>query len=412
MTSGGTLRALVSSREFRGLWIGSTVSTAGDQLAVVALSLIVYERTGSPAWTALTWSLSLLPPLISGPMLGWLADRYPRRTVMIICAWLQAALVTLMALPFMPLWAMVVLLVAVQMVASPFLAAQEASLPSVLPDSRYDDGVALFGTSVDVAQMVGLAAAGFLVSGAGPSVALAIDAGTFVLVAILVHTSVLHRPAADPLRNRSADHPADEPRSGGVFTLLVTEPRLRSLMGMRLLAGLAMAPEGLAVPLAASLNAVWAVGLILAIEPAANVLGVAVLFRLVRDPAKRERLIGPLAILSLAPLVLFIFNPNLTWTVTLLVIAGMAGAYHTPARSAWMRIMPDAYRGRASGIGRAALRSSQAGGMATAGVVAHGIGSVTATIAGAGGIGLLLAAQAAVAWRRARARNDPKVVAT
>ena len=43
-------------------------------------------------------------------------------------------------------------------------------------------------------------------------------------------------------------------------------------MGMRLLAGLAMVPEGLAVPLAASLDAVWAVGLILAIEPAANVL--------------------------------------------------------------------------------------------------------------------------------------------
>jgi MFS family permease len=182
-------------------------------------------------------------------------------------------------------------------------------------------------------------------------------------------------------------------------------------MGMRLLAGLAMVPEGLAVPLAASLDAVWAVGLILAIEPAANVLGVAVLFRLVRDPAKRERLIGPLAILSLAPLVMFALHPNLTWTIALLVIAGMAGAYHTPARSAWMRILPDAYRGRAYGIGRAALRSSQGGGMALAGVVAHSIGSVTATIAGAGGIGLLLATQATVAWRRARTRNDPKAVA-
>ncbi|MFE2753806.1 MFS transporter [Actinosynnema sp. NPDC059335] len=406
MTSGGTVRALVGNREFRGMWIGSTVSTVGDQLAAVALSLLVFERTQSPAWTALTWSLTLFPPLVSGPLLGWLADRFPRRTVMVWCAWLQAALVGLMAIPGTPLWLMIVLLVVVLMISSPFLAAQEASLPHVLSDDRYDDGVALFGTSVDVAQMAGLAAAGFLVTGAGPNVALAIDAATFVWVAILVQLSVKHRPAADP---RGAKRDPEGPK--GAFTLLVTEPRLRSLMGMRLLAGLAMVPEGLAVPLAASLDAVWAVGLILAIEPAANVLGVAVLFRVVRDPAKRERLIGPLAILSLAPLVMFALNPNLTWTIALLVIAGMAGAYHTPARSAWMRILPDAYRGRAYGIGRAALRSSQGGGMALAGVVAHSVGSVTATIAGAGGIGLLLATQATVAWRRARTRNDPKAVA-
>lgn len=405
MTSGGTIRALVGNREFRGMWIGSTVSTFGDQLAAVALSLLVFERTQSPAWTALTWSLTLFPPLISGPLLGWLADRFPRRTVMVVCAWLQAALVALMAVPGTPLWIMIVLLVVVLMISSPFLAAQEASLPHVLSEKRYDDGVALFGTSVDVAQMVGLAAAGFLVTNAGPNLALAIDAATFVWVAILVQVSVRHRPAADPL---GAHRDPEGPK--GAFTLLVTEPRLRSLMGMRLLAGLAMVPEGLAVPLAASLDAMWAVGLILAIEPAANVLGVAVLFRLVRDPAKRERLIGPLAILSLAPLVMFALHPNLTWTIVLLVIAGMAGAYHTPARSAWMRILPDAYRGRAYGIGRAALRSSQGGGMAVAGVVAHSIGSVTATIAGAGGIGLLLATQAAVAWRRARSRNDSKAV--
>lgn len=408
MTSGGTIRALAGNREFRGMWIGSTASTFGDQLAAVALSLLVYERTGSPAWTALTWSLTLLPSLVSGPLLGWIADRFPRRTVMVRCAWLQAALIGLMALPGVPLWIMIVLLVLVLMVASPFLAAQEASLPSVLPDKRYDDGVALFGTSTDVAQMAGLAAAGFLVTATNAHVALAIDAVTFVLVALLVQFSVRHRPAADPL---GKGHRGSEDGKGA-FALLVTEPRLRSLMGMRLLAGIAMVPEGLAVPLAASLDAVWAVGLILAIEPAANVLGVAVLFRLVRDPAKRERLIGPLAVLSLAPLVMFALNPNLTWTIALLVIAGMAGAYHTPARSAWMRILPDAYRGRAYGIARTALRSSQGGGMALAGVVAHAIGSVTATLAGAGAIGVLLAGHATVAWNRARARTDPNAVIT
>ncbi|MCR3747478.1 MFS transporter [Lentzea californiensis] len=408
MTARGTLRELVGMREFRAMWIGSTVSTAGDQLAAVALSLLVFERTRSVAATALTWSLTLFPPLISGPLLGWVADRFPRRTVMVTTAWLQAAFMAAMAIPGMPLWAMIVLLVVVLAISSPYLAAQEASLPHVLPPKRYDDGVALFGTSVDIAQMAGLAAAGFLVAHTSPGLALAVNAVTFAALAILVQTSVKHRPAADPLGRKKKD---DEEQPRGVLTLMVSEPRLRTLLGVRLLAGLAMVPEGLAIPLAASLNAVWAVGLILAIEPAANVLGVALLFRLVRDPAKRERLIGPLAILSLAPLILFAFNPNLTWTIVLLVFAGIGGAYHTPARSAWMRLLPDQYRGRAYGIGRAALRSSQGGGMALAGVVASSIGSVTATIAGAGGIGLLLATQATFAWRRARGRDDTKAVA-
>ncbi|SDO89241.1 Major Facilitator Superfamily protein [Lentzea jiangxiensis] len=407
MTTRGALRELLGLREFRAMWIGSTASTAGDQLAAVALSLLVFERTQSAAWTALTWSLTLFPPLISGPLLGWVADRFPRRTVMVTTAWSQAVLMAVMAIPGMPLWAMIVLLVVVLAISSPYLAAQEASLPHVLPPKRYDDGVALFGTSVDIAQMAGLAAAGFLVAHTSPGLALAVNAATFAALAILVQTSVKHRPAADPLGRKKKDD--EEPR--GVLTLMVAEPRLRTLLGVRLLAGLAMVPEGLAVPLAASLNAVWAVGLILAIEPAANVLGVALLFRLVRDPAKRERLIGPLAILSLGPLIMFAFHPNLTWTIVLLVIAGIGGAYHTPARAAWMRLLPDQYRGRAYGIGRAALRSSQGGGMALAGVVAHSIGSVTATIAGAGGVGLLLATHATFALRRARGRNDSKAVA-
>jgi len=406
MTSGGTLRALVGFREFRGMWIATSVSTAGDQLATIALSLLVFERTKSPAWTAATYAMTMLPTLVSGPMLSWLADRYPRRRVMVVCAWLQAGLVGLMALPFMPLAVMIVLLVAVQMVASPFLAAQEATLPSALPANRYDDGVALFGSSADIAQMLGLAGAGFAVTMLGAHTALAIDAATFVLVALLIHVSVVARPAADPLARRKHAVPTAVEDAAGqdrqsALSLIITSPRLRSVLGLRLLAGFAMVPAGLAVPLAAQLNASWATGLILALEPATNVIGVALLYRLIRDDRQRERLIGPLAVLSLAPLIGFAIMPSLTWTVALLTIAGIAGAFHTPARAAWGRSVPDPYRGRAHGIARTALRASQGGGMALGGTVAQVLGSITMTIAGAGAVGVLLALQAASAWTRA-----------
>ncbi|HEV7907169.1 MAG TPA: MFS transporter [Pseudonocardiaceae bacterium] len=402
MTSSGALRALFTYREFRGMWISTTVSTAGDQIATVALSLLVFQRTGSPAWTAATYAMTMLPTLVSGPLLAWLADRHPRRTVMVCCAWLQAALVALMAVPGTPLSLMIVLLVAVQMVASPFLAAQEATLPSALPAKRYDDGVALFGSSGDIAQMIGLAGAGFIVTALGPHLALTIDAVTFVLVAVLIHVSVQARPAADPLARppRHAKNGQKDARQGAL-SLILSNPRLRSVLSLRLLAGFALVPAGLAVPLASQLGAPWAAGLILALEPATNVLGVAMLYRLVRDDSQRERLIGPLAVLSLAPLIGFAISPTLAWTVALLTVAGLAGAYHTPARSAWGRVVPDAYRGRAHGIARTALRASQGGGMALGGTVAQILGSITVTIAGAGAVGVLLALRAAGAWSRA-----------
>ncbi|TWP51343.1 MFS transporter [Lentzea tibetensis] len=387
------------------MWIASTVSTAGDSLATVALSLLVYDRTKSPAWTAAVYAMTMLPTLVSGPMLAWLADRFPRRAVMVICAWLQAALVALMAIPQVPLAVMIVLLVLVQMIASPFLAAQEATLPSALPKERYNDGVALFGSSVDVAQMVGLAGAGFIVAAMGPQAALAVDAATFVLVAILIQFSVVHRPAADPLARaprRKGIGVGDEPKpKRNTLNLIFSTPTLRSVLGLRLLAGFAMVPAGLAVPLAVELGAPWSAGLILALEPATNVVGVALLYRFVRDDRARDRLIGPLAILSLVPLIGFASDPNLVWTVALLTIAGLAGAFHTPARAAWGRTMPDAYRGRAHGIARTALRASQGGGMAIGGTVAQAVGSITLTIAGAGAVGALLAIRAASSWSRA-----------
>src|SRR5262245_51548455 len=68
--------------EFRALWLAYAQSIVGDQLARVALSILVFNRTGSPAWTAITYALTFLPALVAGVLLSGLADRHPRREVM------------------------------------------------------------------------------------------------------------------------------------------------------------------------------------------------------------------------------------------------------------------------------------------------------------------------------------------
>jgi MFS family permease len=78
-----TYRALFTHREFRHLYAAQALSYLGDQLAAVAVAVIVYDRTGSGLLTAVAYASAWLPGVVGGPALGFLADRYPRRTVMI-----------------------------------------------------------------------------------------------------------------------------------------------------------------------------------------------------------------------------------------------------------------------------------------------------------------------------------------
>lgn len=64
------------------LWSGQTVSLIGSGLTVFALSLWVYQGTGSVTQLALV-SLFTLPGILFGPVAGTLVDRFERRTVLI-----------------------------------------------------------------------------------------------------------------------------------------------------------------------------------------------------------------------------------------------------------------------------------------------------------------------------------------
>src|SRR6202012_4768518 len=115
-----TFRDVFADGEFRAIWLAEFASIAGDQFARVALTVIVYQRTGSPLLTALTYAMTYLPWLVGGLFLSDLADRFPRRTVMIAADVARMLLVAAMAVPGMPLWGMVVLLFVVASLNAPF----------------------------------------------------------------------------------------------------------------------------------------------------------------------------------------------------------------------------------------------------------------------------------------------------
>ena len=191
---------LFAIREFRALWSAQTLSSVGDQIAQVAIAVLVYSKTGSPALTALAYALTYLPLIAGGPLLSGLADLLPRRQAMITLDLFRAGLVTIMAIPAVPLPLVCTLLFATVLLGPPFAAARSALLPEVVPP----DTLALRFTAGTItsqaSQIIGFLAGGAIVAVLGPHRALALDALSFCLSAALITGWVENRPLPGPGR--------------------------------------------------------------------------------------------------------------------------------------------------------------------------------------------------------------------
>ncbi|MEV1114734.1 MFS transporter [Actinosynnema sp. NPDC049800] len=389
--------AVFRLREFRFLWAAELFSVLGDQLARVALAVLVYGRTQSALWAAVAYALTFLPALFGGVLLSWLADRRPRRAVMVGADLARAGLVAAMALPGLPLWALCALLVVVVLLGSPFTAAQGALLPDVLPGDLYERGLAVRQMTSQAAQLVGFAGGGVLVAAISPGLALVGDAVTFLVSAALIRIGVLNRPRAAAARDAGGSVRA-------VVTSIATDPRRRVLVLLAWLVGWYVVPEALAAPYADRLGAgPAAVGVLMAADPLGSVLGAWLFVRHV-PLHHRARLVGVLAVGAGIPLVLCAFHPGLVLTFALWSLSGAAStAYLFQTQSGFVRATPDAERGRAIGVAASGIIAAQGLAVFVGGWAADLWDPATATAA-AGAVGALCSLACAVAWHRA---NQP-----
>jgi len=386
--SGGLGQAL-RVPEFRALWAAEIVSVGGDQLARVGLSVLVFGRTGSAAWAAATYALTFLPALVGGVLLGRLADRHPRRRVMLVCDLLRAVLVALMVVPGAPLPVLCALLVAVVLLAPLHTAAQGALLPEVVPSRVFEAALAVRHVTGQAAQVAGFAVGGLLVATLSPAAALALDAASFVVSALVVRLGVAERPVSD-----AAAAPAPVPwwvdARTGLRTVL-GDDRRRVLACAAWLVGCFVLPEGLAVPYAGQLGLdTAAAGLLMAADPAGSVVGAWLFTRFVPERVRR-RAIGPLAVAAALPLGICGTAPGFGAT---LVLWGVSGACATAclvqAQAEFVRVTPADLRGRAIGVAAAGLVGAQGVAMLLGGVVAQ-VWGARAAVALCGAFGMALA---------------------
>jgi predicted MFS family arabinose efflux permease len=393
-------RDVFASGEWTAIWLAYLLSVAGDQLAKVALTVLVYERTGSPLWTALTYALTYLPWVIGGLWLSGLADRYPRRTVMITCDLIRMVLVGVMALPWTPLVAMAALIFVVTMLNAPFNSARSAERAAILTGDEYALGVAVSIVTLQVGTVAGFAGGGAVVAALGSHGALGIDAATFAASALLLRAGVRARPS--PVRAEERQSVTRQLAAGA--RLVFGNRQLRTAMLLGWLMGFYTVPEALAVPYAARLGGgAISAGLVFAAGPAGNAVGSAVFGRLV--PRRLQLAWTPmLAVSSCAVLGFCALQLNLAVSLTLFAVSGALTAYQIAANVAFVQAAPDAQRGQAFGLASTGLQVSQGLAYVAAGAVAFALtpGAVIAVMGAAG-------VAAALPFTRARLRQDPPV---
>ena len=202
---------LLGQRNFRLLWTGETVSTAGNAMATVGVPLLAVTvlHASTFAVAALT-AAAYLPWLVIGLPVGAWVDRLPPRPLMITCDVLSALLFA--SLP-VAAWIGILntpLVVAVALLAGAvnvfFATAYQVYLPSLVTRAELVEGNAKLQAGLSVASITGRGAVG-LAQAVGAAPSLLFNAGSFLVSAACLLR--IRAPAAPP-----ATEPAPEPKVG------------------------------------------------------------------------------------------------------------------------------------------------------------------------------------------------------
>lgn len=194
----GYLELLRGNRNFRQIWLGQVVSQMGDWFNTIALYSIVLALTGSGRAVGLVLVARFLPTVFAGPLSGVIADRYSRRTIMIVSDLLRAVIVLGFLFIRRPdqVWLIYVLTV-IQLICSSFFEpAKTAAIPSVVEKRELLAANAISAVTWSSMLTLGSAIGGVITGIFGTDAAFVLDSVTYLASAALVATVNLpKRPA-------------------------------------------------------------------------------------------------------------------------------------------------------------------------------------------------------------------------
>jgi MFS family permease len=380
-------------REFRLLYLGQLVSTAGTMLTYVALPYQTYQLTGSSLAVGLLGLVEIVPMVVLALVSGALADAVDRRRL-VMGAELAAAVVALALLanalaPEPAVWPLFVCAALASACHALMRPPLDAMLPRLVPREQMKAALALDWVRSDVGQVAGPAVAGLLIATSGVALTYAIDALTFLCsVGLLL-----------AMRDLGGAADSAPPSLRGIREGFAYARSRQELMGSYLVDINAMLfgmPLALFPAIAEGYGGAEVIGLLYA-APAVGSLVVAGTSGWTRHVHRHGRAITLAAMGWGAAIVGFGLAESLVPALVFLAVAGGMDAVSGIFRGTlWNETIPDRLRGRLAGIEMISWSSGPALGNVRAGAVGAYAGARLSVVSGgllcvAGSVALALA---------------------
>lgn len=196
--------AALRHRDFALFWWGAVLSNTGSWVQRTAVPFVLFEITGSATWVGFAAFLGLAPAVLMGPIAGAIADRYPRRLVLLIT---QSAM-GLVALGLWAVfaagadspWVIVAFAGANGLIAGLNIASWQAFVSELVPRDMLLNAVTLNSAQFNASSALGPAVAGVVLAAWGPATAFLVNAVSYVFVvgALLLVRTARKQAAAAP----------------------------------------------------------------------------------------------------------------------------------------------------------------------------------------------------------------------
>jgi MFS family permease len=394
---------LRTSRDFRALIGGLGVSTLGTQLTAVAVPYQVYAISHSSLYVGLA-SLAQLFPLIFGSLLGGsLVDFLDRRKLLLIVEALGALMSAALAVNAdlgSALWPLFVFPAGAAALSGMDSSARNAMVPAMIGLPLVPAANAMFQALFQTGSIVGPAAAGLLLAGAGVHVVYWIDVASFLVALVAVLTISPQRPSGGAAR------PGWRSMAEGFGFVR----RSQQLQGAYLIDVNAMVfgmPRALFPALAATVfgGGATTVGLLYAAPGAGALIGALTTGWVGRVRRQGLAVIAAVMVWGLT-ITLFGVVRFLPLALLLLAVAGWADVISAVFRNTIIQFAgPDAMRGRLMGVQMAVVAGGPRLGDLESGAVATAFGDTASVVSGglACIAGALLVARLLPGFRRQRA---------
>jgi MFS family permease len=383
--------------DFRYLWTGTVMMSAGQWVQQVTLGWLIYDLTGNSVLLGALNGLRALPFLVTGPMAGVAADRMDRRKLLIATQWVLIATAivfgALVASPYLQVWHIFAFTLATGVAWTITEPVRMSLIPSSVPKNELANAVALNSGGFNMMKVMGPALGGALIAWFGAAENFFVQGVAYSGVLVMIYR--MHVPA----QRAAAKHTSAMANLKEGFAYVWSTPAVLALMTLayvpRIFAVpyqtlmpvfqkdvLKIGPEGLGMLMAAP-----GVGAVIAILTIAS-MGT-------RIKRQGRFLVGSIIILG-AAIILF---SQITWfplALVTLVVVGMFQMFFLASTATMLQmIVPDELRGRVLSL-YMLDRGFMPLGALFAGTSAHFLGA-PATVAIMGAIVIVLTSL--VAWR-------------